>query len=98
MDRIGPGTVNSFAQIQLAVSMTALEKRHVQVAARSPLAVGDVLQAGGHKHQGGLAVGKGADHADAPLYFPVQALDRVVRPNAPPMLARHLAVPSRGLP
>lgn len=60
---------------------------------------GDVLQAGGHEHQGGLAVGKGADHAGAPAYFPVQAFDRVVRPNAPPMLARHLAVRQRlGMP
>ena len=50
---------------------------------------------GGHQHERGLAVGKGADHAGAPAYLPVQAFDRVVRPDAPPMLAGHLAVRQR---
>ena len=68
-----------------------LEQRRVQVAAGAPFAVADVLQAGGHQHQDGLAVGKGADHAGAPAYLPVQAFDRVVRADAPPMLAGHLA-------
>ena len=76
-----------------------LEKRHVQVAARSPFAVGDVLQAGGRQHERGLAVGKGADHAGPAPYLPVEPLDRVVRADAPPMLARHPAVRQRlGIP
>ena len=71
------------------------EKRHVQVAAGPPFAVGDVLQAGGHQHQGGLSVGERASDAGPSPDLPVQALDRVVRADAPPMLAGHLAVRGR---
>ena len=51
-----------------------------------------MFQAGSRQHERGLAVGKGADHAGPAPYLPVQALDRVARADAPPMLARHLAV------
>ena len=46
-----------------------------------------------------LPSGKGADHAGPAPYLPVEPLDRVVRADAPPMLARHPAVRQRlGIP
>lgn len=54
-----------------------------------------MFQAGSRQHERGLAVGKGADHAGPAPYLPVEPLDRVVRADAPPMLARHLAVRQR---
>ena len=75
------------------------EKRHVQVAAGAPFAVRDVLQAGAHQHEGRLSIGECADDAGTSPDLPVEPLDGVVRADAPPMLARHLAVRRRlGVP
>lgn len=68
-----------------------LEQGRVQVAAGAPFVVRDVFQAGGRQHQRGFPIGERADHAGPAPDFPVQALDGVVRADAPPMLAGHLA-------
>ena len=71
------------------------EQRLVQVSAGAPFAVRDVLQAGGHQHQCGFPVGARADHAGPAPDLPVEPLDGVVRADAPPMPAGHLAVRQR---
>lgn len=63
------------------------QQRHVQVAAAAPLALRGALQPRGHAHECALPVGEGPDHAGAPAYLPVQALDGVVGPDPPPVLA-----------
>jgi len=58
---------------------------------------GDVTQSGGGQVQCGLPVREGADDARAPPYFPQDALQWVVRANAPPMLLGELVVTQRFL-
>ena len=72
-----------------------LKQRRIQVAAGAPFAVGDVFQAGGNQHQRGFPVGERADDAGTLSDLPVEPLDRIVRADAPPMLARYLAVRQR---
>ena len=69
-----------------------VQQRHVQVAAGAPLALGDVLEPGGHEHEGGPPVGEGAHHAGAPANLPVEALYGVVGAYAPPVLTREARV------
>ena len=65
-----------------------LEQRRVQVAAGVPFAVGDALQTSCcYQHQRGFPVGERADHAGPVPYLPVEALDCVVRADAPPKLS-----------
>ena len=68
------------------------QQRHVQIAPRAPLALGHVLEPGGHEQERGPLVGEGADHAGVPAYLPVQALDGVVCAYAPPVLEREARV------
>lgn len=65
-----------------------LEQRRVQVSAGALFAVGDALQTSCcYQHQRGFPVGERADHAGPVPYLPVEALDRIVRADAPPKLS-----------
>ena len=72
-----------------------LQQRHVQVAPRAPLALGDVLEPCGHEHEGAPPVGERTDHAGAPADLSVQALDGVVGAYAAPVLAGEPGVGQR---
>ena len=91
----GCGTVNTLRKFSSPPVWLLLEQGRVQVSAGAPFAVGDVFQAGGHKHQRGFPVGERADDTGSASYLPVEPLDRVVRADAPPRLAGHLAVRQR---
>ena len=58
----------------------------------APLALRDVLEPGGHEHEGALPVGKRPDHAGASADLAVESLDGVVRAYAPPVLPREARV------
>ena len=66
----------------------AVEPGHVQVAARAPLAGGDVADARADEHERAPAVGERADDPGAPADLPVQAFDHVVRADPPAVLGR----------
>src|SRR5262249_61552249 len=59
---------------------------HAQVASRAPLGPRHVPQPRRHQHQRRLAVGERPHHPRPPLDLQVQPLQRVVRPDARPVL------------
>lgn len=63
-----------------------VQRRHVQVAARPPLALGDVLEPGGHQHERASPSGEGADHPRVLPDLAVDALDGVVGAYVAPAL------------
>lgn len=69
-----------------------VQQRRVQVAPRPPLALRDVLEPRGDEHEGRLAVREGADHAGAAADLAVEALDRVVGADPPPVSGREARV------
>ena len=85
-NRMGPGMLLrkfSWSPVRLL-----LEQRRVQVSAGALFAVGDALQTSCcYQHQRGFPVGERADHAGPVPYLPVEALDRIVRADAPPKLS-----------
>ena len=72
-----------------------VQQRHVQVAARPPLALGDVLEPGGHQHERAPPVGEGASHPRAAPDLAVDAFDGVVGADAAPVLLRESRVRER---
>ena len=82
-------------RLRLGAHLLILEKRHIQIAAPAPLALGDVLGPGGHQHQGGTVVGEGADHPRPAPDLTVEPLDGVVRADPGPVLHREVGVGQR---
>lgn len=64
-----------------------VQQRHVQVAARPPLALGDVLEPGGHQLGCASSVEEGPDHPRASPELAVEELDRVVGVDLASVLA-----------
>ena len=90
------GTVNDLSQIQphpckpsaqrwCFLRLSLLEHRYVQVAPAAPLALGDVLQPGGDRHERRLAVGERAHHPRPAADLAVGPPDCVARPDPDPV-------------
>ena len=69
-----------------------LQLRHVQVPPLPPLVLGDVLEPGGHEHEGRVPVREGADHPRASPDLAVYPLDAVVGPDSAPVLRWEIGV------